>query len=121
MKVPDALEIVEQNELEKEIFNAADPQKEPLSGDLLGKLFNRFCGEILDKLGNLNKEFTHFLIQPKEKVCTEIDRLNWIIQKMTQHGQPPTPEALISKLKEALEIPSLKQLWQTIILMINPT
>lgn len=39
---------------------------------------------------------------------------------MTQHGQPPTPEARLSMIKEALEILSLNQLWLTISLKINP-
>ena len=40
---------------------------------------------------------------------------------MTQHGQPPTAEARLAKLKEALEISSLNQLWLTIFLRANPT
>ena len=121
LNVPDALEIVEQYILEKDILPAADPEKEVLAGELLTRLIIRFRGEIQDELGDLNKKFTHFVIQPGEKVCTGIDRLNGIIQKMTQHNQPPTPEARLSKLKEALEIPSLNQLWLTISLKINPT
>ena len=54
-------------------------------------------------------------------MCTGIDRLNGIVRKMTQHGQPPTVEARLAKLKEALEIPSLNQLWLTIFLRANPT
>ena len=41
--------------------------------------------------------------------------------KMTQHGQPPTAETRLAKLKEALEIPSLNHLWLTISLRANPT
>ena len=48
--------------LKKEIIPTADPQKESLVGVLLEKLSNRFCGEILDELGNLSKKFTRFLI-----------------------------------------------------------
>ena len=121
LKVPDALEIVEQYILEKEILPAADPNKEVMAGELLQLLIVRFRGAIQDKLGELNKKFTHFVIQPGEKVCTGLDRLNGIIQKMRQHNQPPTPEAQLSKIKEALEIPSLSQLWMTISLKINPT
>ena len=64
---------------------------------------------------------THFTILPDEKVCSGIDRLNGILQKMTQHGQPPTTEARLAKLKEALEIPLPNQLWLTISLCANPT
>ena len=32
--------------LEKEILTAADPLKEHLAGDILGKIINRFSGEI---------------------------------------------------------------------------
>ena len=42
-------------------------------------------------MGDLNNKFIHFQIQPVEKVCTGIDRLNMTTQKMTQHGQLPTP------------------------------
>ena len=59
-----------------------------------------------DELGDLNKKFSHFVIQPDEKVCTGINRLNGIIQKLTQLGQPPTNASKLAKLKKALEIPS---------------
>ena len=119
--VPEALEIVDQYILEKEILDADDPNKEVLASDLVSRLVNRFRGEIQNELGDLNRKFTHFMILPEEKVCTGIDRLNGIVQKMTQHGQPPTAEARLAKLKEALEIPSLNQLWLTISLRANPT
>ena len=54
-------------------------------------------------------------------MCTGIDRLNGIIQKLIQRGNPPTDEAKLAKLKEALEIHSLNQLWLTISLRNNPT
>ena len=78
--------------------------------------------EVQDELGDLNRKFTHFTILPDKKVCTGIDRLNGIVQKMTQHGQPPTAKVGLAKLKkEALEIPLLNQLWLTISLRANPT
>ena len=43
------------------------------------------------------------MIQPDEKVCTCIDCLNGIIQKLIQRGNPPTDEAKLAKLKEALK------------------
>ena len=58
---------------------------------------------------------------PGEKVPTGIDRLNGIVQKLTQHGRAPTVEAKLAKLKEALEIPTLQDLWISIALMDNPT
>ena len=58
---------------------------------------------------------------PDEKMCTGIHRLNEIVQEMTQHGQPPTAEARLAKLKEGLEILSLNQLWLTIFLCSNAT
>ena len=120
-KVPEALEVVEQYILEKEILPGNAINKEVLAKELLDRLVLRFRGEIQDELGDLNKKFTHFIIQPDEKVCTGIDRLNGIIQKMTQHGQAPTDAAKLAKLKEALEIPSLNQLWLTISLKDNPS
>ena len=92
-KVPEALEVVEQCILEKEILPGNAVNKEVLAKDLLDRLVVvvRLRGEIIqDKLGDLNKKFTHVIIQPDEKVCTGVDRLNGIIQKMTQHGQAPT-------------------------------
>ncbi len=112
---PEALEITDQYILEKEILANNHPDKEILASELLERLVFRFRGEIQDELGDLNKKFTKFVILPEEKVCTGIDRLNGIIQKMTQHGQPPTEAARLSKLKEALKAqPSLNQLWMTI-------
>ena len=61
------------------------------------------------------------MIQPHEKVCTGIDHLNGIIQKHIQRGNLLTDETKIAKLKEALEIPSLNQLWSTISMHPNPT
>ena len=46
-----------------------------------------------DELGDLNKKFTEFVIKPEEKVCAGINRLNGIVQKLTQHNQPPTDAA----------------------------
>ena len=88
--------------LEKEILPAADPQKEPLAGDLLDKLINLFRGEIQNELGDLNKKFAHFLIQPGEKVCTGIDWLNGIIQKI---------RLTVNRLHKKLEAQSSKQPW----------
>ena len=119
--VPEALEIVEQYMVEKEILLAGDPNKEILASELVERLMGRFRGEIQDELGNLYRKFTHFVIQPDEKVCTGIDRLNGIIQKLILRGNPPTDEAKLAKLKEALEVNSLNQLWLTISLRTNPT
>ena len=84
--VPEALEIVEQYIREKEILPANNPNKEVSASKLIERLIVRFRGEIQDELGDLNKKFTHFIIQPDEKVCTGINRLNGIIQKLTQLG-----------------------------------
>ena len=92
-----------------------DPDKEVLACELLERLVIRCRGEIQDELGDLNKKFTDFVIKPEEKVCTGIDRLNGIVQKLTQHDQLPTDAAKLSKLKTALEkVPLLNQLWLTV-------
>ena len=88
---------------EKEILPANNPNKEVLASELIERLIVRFWGEIQDELGDLNKKITHFVIQPDKKVCTGIDRLNGIIQKLTQLGQSPTDASKLAKLKEALE------------------
>ena len=92
-----------------------------LAKDLVSRLVSRFCGDVQDELGDLNRKITHFTILPDEKVCSGIIRLNEIMQKSTEHGQPSTAEARLVKLKEAPEIPSLNQLWLTISLRANPT
>ena len=117
----DALEIVDQYLLEKEILPANHADKETLASELLTRLINRFRGEIEDEVGDLSSKFTQFVMLPGEKVSTGIDRLNGIVQKLTQHGRAPTVEAKLAKLKEALEIPTLQDLWISIALMDNPT
>ena len=108
--VPEALELVEQHMVKKEILLAEDSNKEVLASELVESLMDRFCSKIQDELGNLNRKFTHFVIQPNKKVCTGSDRLNGIIQKLNQRGYPPIDEAKLAKLKKVLEIPSLNQL-----------
>jgi hypothetical protein len=58
---------------------------------------------------------------PGEKVSTGIDRLNGIVQKLTQHGYAPTAERNLAKLKTSLQIPALNTLWISIALMNNPS
>ena len=120
-QAPEALEIVDQYILEKEILPANDPNKEPLAKELLQRLIARFRGEIIDEVGDLSSKFTQFVILPDEKVCTGIDRLAGIVQKLSQHGHAPSNASKLAKLKEALEIPPLEQLWMTISLCDNPT
>ena len=106
---------MEQYIREKEILPANNSNKEVLASELIERLVVRFRGGIQDELGDLNKKITHFIIQPDQKVCTGI------IQKLTQLGQSPTDASKLAKLKEALEIPSLNQLWLTISLKADPT
>ena len=73
--------MVEQYILEKEILPGNAVNKEVLANELLDRLVVMYRGEIQDELGDLNTQFTYFIIQPDEKVCTGIDRLNGIIQK----------------------------------------
>ena len=83
--------------VEKEILLAGDPNKEVLASKLVGRLMGRFRGEIPDELGDLNRKFTHFVMQPDEKVSTGIDRLKEIIQKPIQRGNPPMDKAKFAK------------------------
>jgi hypothetical protein len=106
-----ALEVVKQYRREKMMLPDTDPNKDTLASELLDRLTIRFRGELQDELGELNKQFTQFMMVPGEAVCKGIDRLNGIIQKMNQHQQPPTEQAKVSKLKTALQIDSLKDLW----------
>ena len=52
--VREALEIVDQYILEKEILDADDPNKEVLANDLVSRLVNRFRGEVQNELADLN-------------------------------------------------------------------
>jgi hypothetical protein len=116
-----ALEVVKQYRREKMMLPDTDPNKDTLASELLDRLTIRFRGELQDELGELNKQFTQFMMVPGEAVCKGIDRLNGIIQKMNQHQQPPTEQAKVSKLKTALQIDSLKDLWIPIAMQDNPT
>ena len=89
--------------------------------DLLTRLIDRFRGEIEEEMADLSSKFTQFQISATEKVCTAIDRLNGIVQKLARHNRAPTADAKLAKLKEALNIPELKQLWISIALLDNPT
>ena len=91
---------MEQYIKENEILSANNPNKEVLASELIERLIVRFRGEIQDELGDLNEKFTHFIIPPGEKVCIGIDRLNGIVQKITQLGQPPTDASKLAKLKK---------------------
>ena len=118
---PDALEIADQYMLEKDMLadNAVD--KNPVAIELMKRVTDRFKDDAQDELGELNREFTSFEMADGEKVCTGIDRLNGVIQKLTQHGQAPTPEAKLSKLEDALNISSLSDLWLSVALKDNLT
>jgi hypothetical protein len=94
---------------------ANDPAKETLASDLILRLTNRFRGGLEEEMGDLSAQFTNFKILPSEKVSTGIDRLNGIVQKLAQHGRAPTAEAKLAKLKEALEIPKLEQLFGSVL------
>jgi hypothetical protein len=100
--------------------NALD--KDPLAKDLMTRLINRFKEEDQDTLRILNGKFSQFKVLPEEKlVYTAVDRLNGIIQQLDQHGQPPSDEAKLSKLQEAIRISRLEKLWVAVALQANLT
>ena len=69
------------------------------------RLINRFKEEDQDTLRILNGKFSQLKVPPEEKlVYTSLDRLNGIIQQLDQHGQPPSDEAKLSKLQEAISL-----------------
>lgn len=117
----EALQIADQYMLEKDMLPDDDAEKSPVAIELIKRIIDRFKDNAQDELGELNREFTSFKMEPGEKVCTGIDRLNGIIQKLTQHNQPPTAEAKLSKLEDALNIPSLSELWLSVALKDNVT
>ena len=69
-------------------------------------------------MADLSSKFTQFQISATEKVCTAIDRLNGIVQKLARHNRAPMADAKLAKLKEALNIP---ELGISITLLDNPT
>jgi hypothetical protein len=117
----DANAIVAQYMLEKEMLPDADVNKDTSASELRDRLLNRFRGELQDELGELSKRYTSFAMIPQEKVCSGIDRLNGIVQKMRELNQPPTDASTLAVLRNALQIPSLKSLWLAIALNPNPT
>jgi hypothetical protein len=117
----DANAIVAQYMLEKEMLPDGHADKDTSARELRDRLLIRFRGELQDELGELNKQYTSFTIVPREKVCSGIDRLNGIVQKMRELNQPPTDASKLAVLRNALQIPSLKSLWLAIALNPNPT
>jgi hypothetical protein len=117
----DATAIVAQYMLEKEMLPDGHANKETSASELRDRLLNRFRGELQDELGELSKKYTSFAMIPQEKVCSGIDRLNTIVQKMTELNQPPSDASTLAVLRNALQIPSLKSLWLAIALNPNPT
>jgi hypothetical protein len=95
--------------------------KDTSASELRDRLLLRFRGELQDELGELSKQYTSFAMIPQEKVCSGIDRLNGIVQKMRELNQPPTDASTLAVLRNALQIPSLKSLWMAIALNPNPT
>ena len=115
--VAEALEIVDQYFREKDMLPPDDPDKEMLASELVNKLVIRFRGETQYELVELNKQFASFRILQGELVCTAIDRLNGIVQKMTELGEPPTDVSKKTKLQTALETrKDLEQLYTNIYL-----
>jgi hypothetical protein len=107
--------------LEKEMLPDGHANKETSASELRDRLLMRFRGELQDELGELSKQYTTFAMIPQEKVCSGIDRLNGIVQKMGELNQPPTDASKLAVLRNALQIPSLKSLWLAIALNPNPT
>ena len=119
---PVAREVVDQYLTEKDIAAADNAdQGETLASEIIERLTTRFRGDVQDEINVWNSKFTYYVISPTETSSAGIDRLNGIIQKLRQHGQEPTDASKLSKLKEALEIPSLEKLWMTIAMLENPS
>jgi hypothetical protein len=116
----DALEIADQYLLEKEILDDDDADKEPEAKELLKRLHDKFKLDEIDELIKVQGFFTDFVLASGEKVCSGVDRLNGIVQKLTNLGQPPTAETKLTKLKKAIHIPSLRDLWLNIAMVEQP-
>jgi hypothetical protein len=116
----DALEIADQYLLEKEILDEDDADKDPEAKELLKRLHDKFKLDEIDELIKVQGYFTDFVLASGEKVCSGVDRLNGIVQKLTNLGQPPTAETKLTKLKKAIHIPSLRDLWLNIAMVEQP-
>ena len=118
---PDVLEVANQYLEGKAILPADDPAKEVLSSELLQTLVDRFRGEIGTVLEKTTAEYHSFKIRPGEKVSVGVDRLNGIIQKLIKLGQPQTEASKLAKIKAALQIEELHDLWMSVAMMPKAT
>jgi hypothetical protein len=120
-KEPDAAEQIAQYMREKAMLPVGHANKMTLASELRSRLIARFRDEIADELGKLNADFASFHLSTGEKVYSGVDRLNGIIQKLTELNAPPTEAANLSKLRDAINLDRLEVLWMTVSMLPNLT
>ena len=120
-KEADAAEQIAQYMREKAMLPVGHANKMTLASELRSRLIARFRDEIADELGKLNADFAAFQLSAGEKVYSGVDRLNGIIQKLTELNAPPTEAANLSKLRDAINLDRLEVLWVTVSMLPNLT
>jgi hypothetical protein len=120
-KEADAAEQISQYMREKAMLPVGHVNKMTLASELRSRLIARFRDEIADELGKLNADFASFALMSGEKVYSGVDRLNGIIQKLTELNAPPTEAANLSKLRDAINLDRLEVLWVTVSMLPNLT
>jgi hypothetical protein len=120
-KEADAAEQVSQYMREKAMLPVGHANKMTLASELRSRLILRFRDEIADELGKLNADFASFRLMSGEKAFSGVDRLNGIIQKLSELNAPPTEAANLSKLRDAINVDRLEVLWITVSMMPNLT
>ena len=67
-------------------------------------------------------QFTNFIVVGDKDVTSQIYTLDGIVQQLEHHNNVgPTVEAKAQKLKSALNIVKLKDLWLSVSMLDNPT
>ena len=106
-----AREVVEQFVKAASMLPSDHPDKEPKAKDLLKKLTERFRGEKQDEILLWSNKFTGFKIQAGEKPSEAVNRLKGILLKLKDLNQEVRQESQTAKLKQALHVKELQQLW----------
>jgi hypothetical protein len=88
-----------------------DWEKPPtLARELMTRLMFRFEGHTQERLAGYLSDYSSMVVKDNETATVMIDRLQFLILKLTQLGQEPTQESRKEKLKAAIKVKRLKEL-----------
>jgi hypothetical protein len=77
---------------------------------LMENLMIRFQGQTQERLEGYMSEYAQIMVKYSETPTVMIDRLSFLILKLTQLKQPPTAASKVEKLKSAVKLQRLKGL-----------